>query len=415
MKTTFDYIDKENVDMMLSASICELKYATVIPMMLGSKPDEIKGGVMHSSMELKFHQYRGAAVNKKQQSLDLVTDLGFISSKSRCYLSLKGTFLYGGPIFNNFGHFLAECIHRCWALDYAESQLGVKIDKVLFTPQVNPSFSFFYSKIYHLPPVYLEVLNYLGIPKHKIRCVFSPKTYEKLIVPQQASFFRAKQPVSKTYLNFLDRCEAKNVNSIKQRLYKKVYVSRKYFALRGAFAGECYIEDFLIKNGFHIFYPEQHSILTQLNMYKGAQEIIFAEGAALHILELFGHVNAHISVLCRRRLCPEVFHSILSPRVKFLTFMAEVETLPSLFFPDNSKKAAHGSALSILDTQSLLTFLERTHHLSIELFEQNKYLASVKQDLNRYLTYYMSKINKGESKKLEAVKRFKVVMDKYSL
>lgn len=405
--------ENEKVDTISPLSICLLNNATVIPLMLGSTPKVIKGGVNHPAMDEKFHQYRGAAINKRQAEPDLATDVDFIMSFNRNFFSSRGNFVYGGPIISNFGHFLAECIHRCWAYEFTEEKLELKVNKVLFIPQTNRSFSWLQAQKYQLPPVYLEILNYLGIPSNKVQCVFTPKTLKNLIVPQQASIFRSKQPITETYLQFLDRCEVRNQTVVHQPLYKKMYVSRRYFALRGAYAGESYIEDFLQKNGFHIYYPEQHSISSQLSMYKGAEEIIFAEGAALHVLELLGHLDAHISVISRRSLSSDIFKPLLSSRVKSLSIMSEVETLPSLFFTKDNDKAAHGSAISILNVQALMSFLGTFHNLNISLFEPFTFSKNVKQDLNNYLTYYTNKISTNESKKIDATIKFKLVFDKH--
>jgi hypothetical protein len=359
----------KKIDMTSPSSICLLNNATVIPMMLGSTPKVIKGGVNHPAMDEKFHQYRGAVINKRQAEPDLVTDMDFIMSFNRNPFSSGGNFVYGGPIFSNFGHFLAECIHRCWAYEFTQEKLELKVNKVLFIPQTNSSFSWPQSNKSQLPPVYLEILNYLGIPTNKVQCVFTPKTLKNLIVPQQASIFRAKQPVTNSYIEFLERCEVRNLVTVHQSFFKKVYVSRRYFALRGAFAEESYIEDFLQKNGFHIYYPEQHSISSQLSMYKGAEEIIFEEGTALHVLELLGHLDAHVSVICRRSLSNKIFKPLLISKVKSLSIMSEVETLPSLFFTKDNDKAAHGSAISILNVQALMSFLGTFHDLNISLFE----------------------------------------------
>lgn len=404
---------KQQIDEISPASICILNNATVIPMMQGSSPNEIKGGVIHPNMDLKFHQYRGAAINKNQKKLELVTKLDFISTFKRNFFSSRGTFVYGGPIFSNFGHFLAECIHRCWAFEFAQEHLKVKVDKVLFTPQKNRSFSSLGAQEYKLPPVYLEILNYLGIPTDKIQCVFSPKTVRNLIVPQQASMFRSNHAVTNSYLEFLDRCESKHLQTAGQQLYQKVYVSRSHFTLRGAYAGESYLETFLQKNGFHIYFPEKHSILSQLGMYKGAKEIIFAEGSALHVLELLSQVDAHISIICRRSLSVSLFKPLLTSRVKILSFMSRVETLTTLFFSKNTGKPAHGSAISVLNTDALLSFMNTAHKLDIALFDKSEYLEAVKKDLNYYLSHYTQQISEHEPKQVQAILNFKLALKNY--
>lgn len=399
--------DSEYHTILPSADYCVLEHATVRPMLADDTPLSISGGVSHIELDLKFHQYRGAPIAENKTALDLATDIDTLPEGLKTGKKVQGAYIFGGPIFNNFGHFIAECIHRCWVYEFAQKELGLKIDAVIFTPQVRRRFSWFRTKTYKLPTVYVDILNYLGIPAEKITCAFTPKIFTKLIVAQQASYFRGQAEPQSAYLEYLERCFAKASVNTTAPSHKKLYVSRRDFSLRGAYAGEQYIQQFLETQGFEPYYPEQHSIISQLVTYKQAQEIIFAEGAALHILELVGKLNAKVSVLCRRSRSKSVFSPILGARIKMLCFMTNVVTLPSLFFDNNEqKKGANGSAISVLNTQTLVDFLHTSHNLNTDTFNQNNFNQAVKADVDNYLAHYSKNVDEKQPHKIEAIEKF---------
>lgn len=389
-----------------SANYCVLKEATILPMLPGSTPLSINGGIVHDDLHEEYYQYRGAPIDEKKTQLDLATHINLFTHNAVKPRKLDGIFVYGGPIFNNFGHFIAECVHRCWAYEFAQSELNLHVDKVVFTPQVRRRFSWFRAKTYKLPPVYIEIMNYLGIPTEKIRCTFSPETVKTLVVGQQASYFRGKTKSRPAYLAFLERCYAKASVSHTSTTHKKLYVSRRDFSLRGAYAGEQYIQNFLEEQGFQPYYPEQHCITSQLSTYKQAQEIIFAEGSAVHVLELLGELKASVSVICRRSRSRALFEPILSARINTLHFMTDVITLPSLFFTPNAKNGANGSAISVLNTKALVTFLGASHKLDTDTFNQSKFSQAVKNDVRAYLSHYSQNIDEKQPHKLTAIKKF---------
>ena len=68
---------------------------------------------------------------------------------------------------------------------------------------------------------------------------------------------------------------------------EKIYVSRSHLIDNGGVAGEVYIENILQEyEGFFILKPEQYSLYEQMNYYRHAKICIFAEGSAIHGLEL---------------------------------------------------------------------------------------------------------------------------------
>ncbi len=394
------------------ADLCELESATILPMAAGSNPGNVKGGVISTSLKSNFHQGRWGPIHKAQSHLEVVTDTDFLRSWSGKLSVKRGKYLFGGPIFKNFGHFLAECIHRTWAYELQSQTYDVSYAGVVFLPQCAKKLNFIQKYNYKLPPVFIEVLGYLGIPAKKIKLQFSASSYEFLDVPEQASYFRSQLPINNIYKSFLIQRERKNGIRTNVSLHKKVYVSRLHFSLRGAYAGESYLEVLFKRNGFHIFYPEQHTLTEQLQTYKGADELVFAEGGALHVLELLGELDASIYIIARRPSCPGVFKAILEARVKKFTFFTSVLTLPSLFIPKQSKRAAHGSALSILKPNDLFDFLQTELSLALDTSDIDKFEDVVHQDVNSYYEYYNMLDTDDELVKAKAIRSFVIQVHK---
>lgn len=373
----------------LPARICKIERAILYPLLPQSGPANILGGVFHKDMPKHFHQYRGNAVWNKSRKLEQATNIN--QNNSSINKLIKGNFIYGGPIVNHYGHFLAECIHRVWALEYIKENTDIKIKGVIFMPKCFNSYHWYRKNLYKLPSIFMQTLNYLGVSSKDIKFQFSPTQIECLYVPEQASFFRPITPINNAYKDFLIRCEERNNINVDKGYFEKIYVSRKNFSLRGAYAGERYIESFFSHNGFKVFEPEKFSLLEQLKIYKNAKEIIFAEGGALHILELLGEINAKITVIGRRPGCQLVYEKLLNTRNINNQFFTEVITLPSLFIPKGSKNGAHGSALSILDTSEIANFI--ANKLAIKGFCTEKLSRYVKDDIDKYRTHYVHNSN----------------------
>ena len=62
-------------------------------------------------------------------------------------------------------------------------------------------------------------------------------------------------------------------------------------------AGEPYLEDVLRRSWVRVLRPETVPLAEQLRNYRAATDIVFAEGSALHALQLLGRVDADVAVL----------------------------------------------------------------------------------------------------------------------
>ncbi len=356
--------------------------ADIIPQLSGSTPARVRGGVRAQEMPDFAHQFRHQQITAEQTAPVCVTDTKVLAEQSQITRNKKGHYYYGGPAFSNFGHFIAESIHRLAALPGAKQQAN--ISKVLILPQLRRRLRKLAKPL--LPPNFYEILDYLGVDKSRVVLVDKPQRVENLWVAPQQSLFRTRSEISADYRQFLLQCERRAGIVPDKQLPAKIYVSRTPFLLRGSFAGERYVEQCLACHGYTIFRPENHSLHAQLRYYKSATEIVLAEGAALHVMELLGDIPARITVLQRRTNADYLFGPLLAARCKNVDFFGALKVLPSLFVVKGYKSAAHGSALSVLHAETLKDYL--SHRLAIRDFDCDEFLATTHQDIASYFHAY---------------------------
>lgn len=84
---------------------------------------------------------------------------------------------------------------------------------------------------------------------------------------------------------------------------KLVYVSRGQLkGHEGGILGESILEDYFMKSGYYIMYPEKMSIEEQLSLYTNAEKIIFADGSAFHLFVLVSNPNQKVFCIWRRKI-----------------------------------------------------------------------------------------------------------------
>lgn len=204
--------------------------------------------------------------------------------------------IYGGPLFRHFGHALSESIHRLWPR-YGVRQL--RNAKVAFMP-VN---------LTKAMPYVTEALNLYGIRGGQIIRVTRPIRFRRLFVGKQARQM-AGPTVIRNYRFMLD-------DSLARRLGppggdRRVYFSRLQHQHTGSFYGESFIEAALAGERFEIVYPERHSLTELVSMLRASEIAVFAEGSAIHALELCGSATPKVFVIGRRPNSCDRFKPLLS-------------------------------------------------------------------------------------------------------
>lgn len=203
--------------------------------------------------------------------------------------------IYGGLLFKHFGHMITESLHRLWPR-FACPEL--RSAKIVFNPfrsaRMNSQLG--------------EALRLHGIAKSEVLMIREPMRFRRLFVGAQA-----RQMVGPTvidgYKGMLDP-------SLEYRLPvpsrdRHLYISRLDYYRSGSIYGESEIARQLAAVGFEIVYPERHSVTELVTMLRDAKIAIFAEGSAVHALELCGSIVPDVLVIARRHKCRKRFGRLL--------------------------------------------------------------------------------------------------------
>lgn len=199
---------------------------------------------------------------------------------------LKGTYMFLGPLFGHFGHFLVESICRIWAFE----QLKDKIDGVLYVPK-------FQNAPERVATIYRPFLNALGVdaPMHNLA---DPTRVERLYVPQQGFGMFQMIEGAPEFRDFIRKHAGK---SIAPDGPEKLYISRSALpAVRGSILFESRLEKALVADGYHVFHPQKHSFQEQVAAYRAARKIISVDCSPLHLLALVGDSEQRVGIIARR-------------------------------------------------------------------------------------------------------------------
>lgn len=188
------------------------------------------------------------------------------------------TVVWGGVLFDHFGHFLCESLNRLWyVVNHSEQAYPVV---------------FICEKTRAISAAVRSLLELLDLSGDRLILIDRPTRFAKIIVPEASSvltgFYTKEFP-----LPF--RAIAQKIAS---RPFEKVYFSRRKFRGGIKIYGEDKLEKVFRKNGYKIVYPEQISLREQIAYVKGAKEIACVMGSAAH-LSLFASPGTKLIVLER--------------------------------------------------------------------------------------------------------------------
>ncbi|SHI87118.1 glycosyltransferase 61 family protein [Wenxinia saemankumensis] len=199
---------------------------------------------------------------------------------------LPGTWMFLGPLFGHFGHFLVESICRIWA--YA--RLEGRIDGVLYVPK-------FQNRPEHVANVYRPFLRALGVGA-EMRNLEEPARVERLYVPQQGfGMFQMIEGAPE----FRDFVRARAGKGIAPQGAERIYVSRSALPpARGSILFERRLEALLEAEGYTILHPQKLDHAGQIAAYRAARDVIAVDCSPLHLLALVGNSDQRVGVIARR-------------------------------------------------------------------------------------------------------------------
>jgi hypothetical protein len=251
---------------------------------------------------------------------------------------------WGGGIDPQFGHQVA---------DFSSRLLGT----TLVRPELPIAFS---SKpergwrtVADTPAFFGAILEWFGIDPQRIHLVNEPTLVGELFVAPQAEQLDGPGP-SEVYLDALDELAAARLFELPVERVPALYVSRAGMPAR--FAGETYLERILEAAGVHVMRPETLPLLEQIRAYRAAERIIFAEGSAVHVLQLLGHVDADVGVIVRRG-GTHIAEANLVPRVRSLEYEDATAGMVCGILP-SGRRATH-LGLSVLRDDEIVDLFAR--------------------------------------------------------
>ena len=145
-----------------------------------------------------------------------------------------------------------------------------------------------------------QIITFFGFNADDVFLVTQPIVARKLYIAPKSEWVNQQSFTSDSYLDLLDENSEPVPFNKKQGVYYISRVGLKDFL--GQIAGETYLEKYLKTLDVNIVHPETLSIQKQIELYKNAKMLIFADGSAYHTLQLLGHVNCDVLILKRRKL-----------------------------------------------------------------------------------------------------------------
>lgn len=188
------------------------------------------------------------------------------------------TVIYGGLLYKQFGHFLAESTNRLWyAIKHRELSYPI-----VFVKEKSKTIS----------PQIIEFFELAGIKKERLIFIKKPTRFQKIIVPCQSNIF------SCYYSDMFLIPYQTAATSVVAKPYDRIYLSRRKFKGNFRLIGEEKLEKAFKANGFKVLYPERLRLSEQISYIKGAKEIASVMGTATH-LSLFANEGTKNIVLER--------------------------------------------------------------------------------------------------------------------
>lgn len=195
---------------------------------------------------------------------------------------VKETVVYGGMIYNHFGHFITECLSRMWWL---LENITCEHKFIFIIPE-------------HFPDnvAFLDYFSMLGLKKERIIILREPTRFDAVIVPEQS-----------TYIYSGYRANAMRVydairDSVAPASYEKVYFTRTKLS-NPDIVGEEYFEDYFRSEGYEIIAPESLSIKEQVSLMAGAKDFACTSGSLHHHI-LFANDSIAATIINRCRVHP---------------------------------------------------------------------------------------------------------------
>ena len=215
---------------------------------------------------------------------------GGYSFEKSVYKDLK--VVYCGYLVNQWGHFLVEAISRLW---YFLKYDNDTIDKYVFILEQDST-----REIYGN---YKEFLTLIGI-WDKVEIINTPTTYREVIVPE-VSYYRTKF-YSQEFIDIFKAVTDNAIDDSDTNYPDKIYLSRSKLskAQKLELGLDC-LDNYFIKNGYTVLFPEEFSLRKLILHIKHADICAAVSGSLPHNF-LFADNDKKILILERNVINNEI-------------------------------------------------------------------------------------------------------------
>ncbi|WP_225759645.1 DUF563 domain-containing protein [Leclercia sp. Marseille-Q4284] len=288
--------------------------------------------------------------------------------KTLTYKQESGTCFYIGPFINQFGHLITQTLSRAWAYnEYRDI-----VDKIIILGRSTND------TIEKLPKYVLDLFDFFNLERDKIHFITDAVQIEKLIAPAQSHGIGFRESWhKKEFSSFYNKGQYTDDNSP-----KKIFISRRYFKLKGRLAGLDVVAELLKKNNYTEIFPEKLPLEQQIKLFYNATHIVAEEGSALHTLDLIPEIKAKIFLISRRKNYPTFIDLI-----KRVT--PEIYTFDDVQIVDTELREANALSVSF-SLNNLIHRLKEFSFITDDYFSQSELNDEIIKDIT---LFYKNKEN----------------------
>jgi hypothetical protein len=280
-----------------------------------------------------------------------------------------GSLAWGGPVVRHFGHQVAEFSMRLLPTVLARPQLPIA-----FAAQEGAG----WRSLADGPAFVEAILDWIGVRAEHRVLVTEPTLVCELFVAGQAEQVNGPGPTA-GHLDALDALTEARLGGWPSLRPEPVYVSRA--GTRSGFAGEAHLEEALAGAGARVMRPESLPLVEQIRQYQAARHLVFADGSAVHGLQLTGRLRADVTVLIRRPGMRIARPSLLN-RAPALDYVEAATGLVHGLQPDG--RPARPSGISILDETAVFETFRRLGLDLASTWDAKRYGSLRNEDVLRW-------------------------------
>lgn len=345
--------------------IDSVKNAQLLPVRKNDFGGGVNGKVLFGVFDKNNNKYYNH-VRGRNVWEDMAAREKFLSERPQA-INLSGAWLFGGPLFFHFGHFLSESISRLWAY----RNLINEVDGIVFF--IPP-----YMKNPKLPNYMIECFNLLGIKKQSIKLVNEYTKVDSLFIPEQGTILSVG--AKSWYDEKLIELDVKSKIEFKSNKNSIAFFSRRNFKLSGRNMGWGYFEKSFSKN-VEVIFPEEIPLIEQLKKIYTANILVFEEGSSIHLLDLLPKLNKKI-IFVKRRVGFSYLENLLENKAAELVIYNDIKESPLIFKND----ARHNVCSRFSKPESFFSFLKTIKVIDdFNNFDARAFIEEEEKDINNYL------------------------------